>query len=339
MEKPEIENEIEKNMDTNILPDEKIGILDMHEYGYLWEEMLPLTQESALKMFNHDMPVYKLYKDGSEATIDDRAEIMKHDGMFGIEKEDWERYLINGNNIKPYKDTIVINGTECYKIDEWQKGSVSYVLGQDINFDMEWYIVQATETLKGFKGIYTQEYDRCPSRETVEESHVGVIITELIRTIPADEIRGAISEAERYVIGKDFNTKDWFVYDNTTDRNMCYCNSEEEAQMFVIKRMLADGKSSFSRLNEEPDNRIMNSVMTYLEKVAADTYERVTKSPTDAGKIAYVEEIKKRVKEKGLNIVLGELKDKQLLQQHEEAESKALKDIDNYVADVFGGWQ
>lgn len=33
----------------------------------------------------------------------------------------------------------------------------------------------------------------------------------------------------RYVIGKDFNTKDWFIYDNVTDKNFCWCDTEEEA--------------------------------------------------------------------------------------------------------------
>ena len=41
---------------------------------------------------------------------------------------------------------------------------------------------------------------------------------------------------ERYVIGQEFNTKDWFVYDNVTDRNLCRCNTEEECIKFVIER-------------------------------------------------------------------------------------------------------
>lgn len=40
---------------------------------------------------------------------------------------------------------------------------------------------------------------------------------------------------ERYVIGKDFNTKDWFVYDNETDRNVCW-GTQEECIEFVKKR-------------------------------------------------------------------------------------------------------
>lgn len=40
---------------------------------------------------------------------------------------------------------------------------------------------------------------------------------------------------ERYVVYKDFNTKDWIVYDDLTERNVCYCDSEEEAEEYVIK--------------------------------------------------------------------------------------------------------
>ena len=41
---------------------------------------------------------------------------------------------------------------------------------------------------------------------------------------------------ERYVIGKDFNTKDWFVYDNDTDRNICR-GTEEEVRQYVEKEV------------------------------------------------------------------------------------------------------
>ena len=44
---------------------------------------------------------------------------------------------------------------------------------------------------------------------------------------------GYVMENERYVIGKDFNTKDWFVYDNETNTNICICDTEEEAREFV----------------------------------------------------------------------------------------------------------
>lgn len=38
---------------------------------------------------------------------------------------------------------------------------------------------------------------------------------------------------ERYVIEKDFNTKDWWVYDNKIDKYIYICDSEEEAKKYV----------------------------------------------------------------------------------------------------------
>ena len=39
----------------------------------------------------------------------------------------------------------------------------------------------------------------------------------------------------RYEIGQDFNTKDWFVYDNETDRYVCFCESEDECKKYIIE--------------------------------------------------------------------------------------------------------
>lgn len=44
-------------------------------------------------------------------------------------------------------------------------------------------------------------------------------------------------QKERYVIGQDFNTKEWFVYDNETDKNVCYGQTEDEVKRFVERKM------------------------------------------------------------------------------------------------------
>ena len=76
--------------EIDALPDSMVGISEMQEYGYTWIEMLPLTQERALELFDHDLPVYLLHTDGSESTVADRKQILEHDGMCGIEKGDWQ---------------------------------------------------------------------------------------------------------------------------------------------------------------------------------------------------------------------------------------------------------
>ena len=81
---------IDAQTEIESLPDLMIGLSEMREYGYTWNEMLPLTQEKALELFVHDLPVYLLHNDGSETTVEDRKQITEHDGIFGIEKGDWE---------------------------------------------------------------------------------------------------------------------------------------------------------------------------------------------------------------------------------------------------------
>ena len=94
--KAKIAEQIDNNLsvmeqaEIDALPDPMIGLSEMREYGYTWNEMLPLTQEKALELFVHDLPVYLLHNDGSETTVEDRKQITEHDGIFGIEKGDWE---------------------------------------------------------------------------------------------------------------------------------------------------------------------------------------------------------------------------------------------------------
>lgn len=81
---------VDAQAEIDALPDSMVGISEMQEYGYTWNEMLPLTQERALELFDHDLPVYLLHTDGSETTVSDRKQIIEHDGMCGIEKENWQ---------------------------------------------------------------------------------------------------------------------------------------------------------------------------------------------------------------------------------------------------------
>ena len=81
---------IDAQAEIDELPDSMVSISEMQEYGYTWNEMLPLTQERALELFDGDLPVYLLHTDGSESTVADRKQILEHDGMCGIEKGDWQ---------------------------------------------------------------------------------------------------------------------------------------------------------------------------------------------------------------------------------------------------------
>ena len=71
------------------MPDSCVSIADRNSYGYLDDEMLPLSQERAAELFEQDLTVYLLYEDNTEAMAFEREDIDNHSGLFGIEKADW----------------------------------------------------------------------------------------------------------------------------------------------------------------------------------------------------------------------------------------------------------
>ena len=82
--------------EIDALPDGMVGLSEMHEYGYLWNEMLPLTKERASELFEEGMEVYLLHSDGSETLAEDWGAVQGHDGLFGVEQDDWSAYLEQG---------------------------------------------------------------------------------------------------------------------------------------------------------------------------------------------------------------------------------------------------
>ena len=84
---------IDAQTEIDALPDGMIGFSEMHEYGYSWNEMLPLTKDKATELFGEDVAVYQLHEDGSEKLIEDLEELKEHEGILGVEKDDWSAYL------------------------------------------------------------------------------------------------------------------------------------------------------------------------------------------------------------------------------------------------------
>jgi DNA repair protein RadC len=71
------------------LPDPDISIKERNSYGYLDDEMLPLSRERAAELFEQDLSVYLLYEDDTEAMAFDLEDIDNHSGIFGIHRTDW----------------------------------------------------------------------------------------------------------------------------------------------------------------------------------------------------------------------------------------------------------
>ena len=78
--------------EIDALPDGMVGLSEMHEYGYAWNEMLPLKKDMAEELFGEDVAVYQLHADGSETLVEDKEILQAHDGLFGVQKDDWGAY-------------------------------------------------------------------------------------------------------------------------------------------------------------------------------------------------------------------------------------------------------
>lgn len=76
--------------DNGYMPDPSMSIDAMNAYGYTDSDMLPLSKERALELFERDVPIYMLYEGNTEAMAFEAEDIMLFSGCFGITRDDWD---------------------------------------------------------------------------------------------------------------------------------------------------------------------------------------------------------------------------------------------------------
>ena len=81
----------EQALDEYPTPDEQVSAPDMQKYGYSYDGMLPVTRERALELDAAGLTVYVLHEDNTESMVFDPQEIMEHGGLFGVDREEWEK--------------------------------------------------------------------------------------------------------------------------------------------------------------------------------------------------------------------------------------------------------
>ena len=80
-------------------PDRSVGMAELKGYGYTADDMFPLRQEMALELHRVGEKVYCLQSDGSHGDYASREMILEHEGLYGIEKEAWQRMQEQGDEI------------------------------------------------------------------------------------------------------------------------------------------------------------------------------------------------------------------------------------------------
>ncbi len=88
----EIRDNAQEEIDN--LPDNMVGLSEMHEFGYHSHSVLPLTMERAVELHHAGLHIYSLQKDESSVLMNTELEILEAGGMFGVDTESWEYYQI-----------------------------------------------------------------------------------------------------------------------------------------------------------------------------------------------------------------------------------------------------
>lgn len=80
-------------------PDRSVGMAELKGYGYTADDMFPLRQEMALELHRVGEKVFCLQSDGSHGDYVSREMLLEHEGLYGIEKEAWQRMQKQENEI------------------------------------------------------------------------------------------------------------------------------------------------------------------------------------------------------------------------------------------------
>ncbi|MCI1965515.1 MAG: YodL domain-containing protein [Oscillospiraceae bacterium] len=79
----------EQALDEYPMPDSELTVADLEACGYLDGDLLPLSKDRALELFEQDLTVYMI-EDGSASMAFDPDEIQAHSGLFAVSREEWE---------------------------------------------------------------------------------------------------------------------------------------------------------------------------------------------------------------------------------------------------------
>ena len=80
----------ERTLDEYPMPDPTLTVGDLEKCGYLDGDMLPLSRERALELYEQDLTIYTIAEGGEASMAFDREDIETHGGLLAVPREDWE---------------------------------------------------------------------------------------------------------------------------------------------------------------------------------------------------------------------------------------------------------
>ena len=160
----------EQALDEYPMPDEQVSTPDMQEYGYSYDGMLPVTRERALELDAAGLTVYVLHEDNTESMVFDPQEIMEHGGLFGVDREEWEKSPQFHEKVMERQEreqAFLSQNRDCFAI--YQVKHTDEL--RDIRYEgMDWlHSIGQTVKRENYDLVYTAPLEPCKSPQAAVE--------------------------------------------------------------------------------------------------------------------------------------------------------------------------
>ena len=144
--------------DNGYLPDPAMTVEAMNAYGYTDADMLPLSRERALELFQRDVAVYMLYDDNTEAMAFDTDEIISFDGMLGVTAADWALAPADLKVQQDVEQAFLNNPADCFAIYQLKPGEDTRYL----RFESLAAVTAAGQTVgrENYEPVYTDSFTK-----------------------------------------------------------------------------------------------------------------------------------------------------------------------------------
>ena len=115
----------EQALDEYPMPDESLKVADLKACGYLDGDMLPLSRERAVDLYDQDMTVYAIVDGGNAEMLFDREELdtQASGTMFAVSREEWEQRPMFHEKIverqqhqEERENAFLAHGGDCFAI-------------------------------------------------------------------------------------------------------------------------------------------------------------------------------------------------------------------------------
>ena len=124
-EQPQVPDAAEQALDEYPMPDESLKATDLEACGYLDGDMLPLSRERAVELYDQDLTVYAIVDGGNAEMLFGREELdtQAPGTMFAVSREEWEQSSLFHEKIverqqhqEERENAFLDHGGDCFAI-------------------------------------------------------------------------------------------------------------------------------------------------------------------------------------------------------------------------------